>query len=211
LLEILTRVRERRISELPGFANLPKELLELKEVALSGSGEPTLCPDFPDALGEVIRIRAKGLLPFFKIVVITNTSGLPRPEVREALRSLGSRDEVWAKLDAGTQEYMDEINAPDAKLADVMSNILGLAAERPVVIQSLFPLVRGQEPESAEVDQYINRLRELKAGGAKISLVQIYSAHRPPRAGECDHLPLNRLSNIARRVRAATGLRAEVF
>ena len=33
------------------------------------------------------------------------------------------------------------------------------------VIQSLFPLINGQEPEPIEVDQYVQRLRELKDSG----------------------------------------------
>ena len=41
-----------------------------------------------------------------------------------------------------------------------------------------------------EIDQYIQRLRELKDAGAMISLVQIYSATRPTAHSECGHLPL---------------------
>ena len=55
------------------------------------------------------------------------------------------------------------------------------------------------------------RLKELKAAGAQIKLVQVYSAHRPPRQGNCEHLPLKTLSLIARRVREVAGLKAEVF
>jgi hypothetical protein len=55
------------------------------------------------------------------------------------------------------------------------------------------------------------RLRELKEANAQISLVQIYSAHRPAMQADCGHLPLKILSRIAQRVREATGLRAEVF
>jgi hypothetical protein len=79
------------------------------------------------------------------------------------------------------------------------------------VIQSLFPLIRDEEPPAEEIEQYVNRLQELKAGGAQIALVQIYSAHRPPHLPDCGHLPLKSLSRIARRVRAVTGLKAEVF
>jgi hypothetical protein len=54
-------------------------------------------------------------------------------------------------------------------------------------------------------------LKELKAGGAQISLVQIYSAARPGVNSEWGHLPLRVLSQIAQTVRQTTGLRAEVF
>ena len=55
------------------------------------------------------------------------------------------------------------------------------------------------------------RLKELKAGGAQISLVQIYSAARPGVHAEWGHLPLRVLSQIAQTVRQTAGLRAEVF
>ena len=54
-------------------------------------------------------------------------------------------------------------------------------------------------------------LKSLKEAGAQISSVQIYSANRPTPHSECSHLPLRTLSNIAKRVREAAGLKAEVF
>jgi hypothetical protein len=80
-----------------------------------------------------------------------------------------------------------------------------------VVIQSLFPAIKGSEPPIAEIAEYARRLRELKEGGAQISLVQIYSATRPTHHPACGHLSLKTLSAIAQFVRLATGLRVEVF
>jgi hypothetical protein len=57
-----------------------------------------------------------------------------------------------------------------------MTNILELGRQRPVVIQSLFPLLDDKEPWPEEIDEYLERLKELKEGGAKIPLVQLYSA-----------------------------------
>lgn len=208
---ILTLAKENRIRELAPFANLPVELLSLKEVALSGDGEPTLSPQFEHIVREIVAVRSRGHFGFFKIVLITNTAGLPLTEVRKGLSLLTSRDEIWVKLDAGTQDYMDKINSADIKLATVMANILAVALERSVVVQSLFPLLRDEEPSNNEIDHYVHRLQELKGAGAQISSVQIYSAHRPPHPPECGHLALRSLSRIARRVRAETGLKAIVF
>jgi len=47
-----------------------------------------------------------------------------------------------------------------------------------VIIQSLFPTINGEEPLSKEIEEYAHRLKELKAAGANIPLVQIYSATR---------------------------------
>jgi len=207
----LAQVQPGHLRRLDSFRNLPDELLTLRHVAISGDGEPTLCPVFADALRAVVHVRARGQFPFFKIVLLTNATTLDQTSVQHGLRLLIPQDEVWAKLDAGSSEYFKQVNRPHNHLAKVLSNILLLARQRPVVIQSLFPLINGLEPPEAEIDRYAHRLLELVAGGAQITLVQIYSATRAPAHPECGHLPLRALSRIAQKVRQATNLPVEVF
>jgi wyosine [tRNA(Phe)-imidazoG37] synthetase (radical SAM superfamily) len=180
-------------------------------VALSGDGEPTLCPNFIEAVEAVIHLRMRGRFPFFKLVLITNASGLDRTEVEQGLRLFTSHDEVWAKLEAGTQAYMSSMNKTSVAIEKILANILGLARQRPVIIQSLFPAINGEGPPASEIEAYVQRLKELKEAGAQIPLVQIYSATRPTSHPECGHLPLRTLFAIARRVRETSGLKAEVF
>jgi len=211
LTKILDAAGQGELRALPQFRNIPAELLQLKEVALSGDGEPTLCPNFDQALEAVLRVRSQRP-KFLKIVLISNTAGLFRPHVERGWRQLAQEDEFWLKLEAGTQNYMQQINRPDhLALKDVMANVLQVGRERPVIIQSLFPLLDGEEPSFEEIDAYVHRLQELKAAGAQITMVQIYSAHRPAQNPNCRHLPLGSLSAIAKRVREGTGLHAEVF
>ena len=207
----LSLIRSGEIGRAPCYRRLPPEMLELRHVALSGDGEPTLSRDFAGAVEAVVHLRAGGRFQFFKLVLITNASGLPRPEVVQALGRFTSRDEIWAKLEAGTQGYVNRVNRADRPLEAILSGILLLARQRPVVIQSLFPSFDGEGPPASEVEAFAERLRELKQAGAQIPLVQIYSATRPATHGECGHLPLRVLSHIARRVRAVSGLKAEVF
>jgi hypothetical protein len=211
LENLLTITFEGNLRELPYFRTVPQELLTLKGVALSGDGEPTLSPQFTEIIREVVHVRSKGRFPFFKLVLITNTAGLDLEEVRFGLQLLTSRDEIWAKLDAGSQEYMDRVNRTQLRLEKVMANMLLAGRERPLVVQSLFPLLDGKEPPAQEIDLYLGRLLTLKNEGARISQVQIYSAHRPSHHPNCGHLPLKSLSRIAQRVREVTGLKAEVF
>jgi wyosine [tRNA(Phe)-imidazoG37] synthetase (radical SAM superfamily) len=208
---LLTLTFQGQLRELPYFRTVPQELLSLKAVALSGDGEPTLSPQFAEIVREVVHVRSKGQFPFFKLVLITNTSGLDLPEVRLGLQLLTSRDEVWAKLDAGSQEYMNRVNRTPLTLQKVMANMLLIGRERPLVVQSLFPMLDGQEPPAEEIELYAQQLLALKRDGARIQEVQIYSAHRPSHHPNCGHLPLRSLSRIAQRVREVTGLKAEVF
>lgn len=211
LKQTLAFVRSGRLRERPWYRALPDELLQLRHVALSGDGEPTLSPRFAEALEAAVHVRALCGLPFFKLVLLTNGTGLDLPQVQQGLKHFTRSDEVWAKLDGGTQAYVNRVNRSEVPLEKILSNILMLARQRPVVIQSLFPAIGGEEPPLQEIEQYANRLLELKNAGAQIPLVQIYSATRPTANSECGHLPLKVLSRIAQTVRQATGLSAEVF
>ena len=211
LERLLRRQHEGKLCELEWFRKLPPELLELKEVALSGYGEPTLCPNFDEVVREVLYLRSTRKLPFFKTVLITNGAGLDLPPVTAGLKLLCQQDEIWAKLDAGTQKYFEQVNRATLPLWRILANILAVSKKRPVIIQSLFPLVNGQEPPWEEIVAYAQRLKELKAAGAQISLVQVYSAHRPSHRPNCEHLSLKSLSRIASHVKKTTGLQAEVF
>lgn len=211
LQRTLELARSGQLRDLHYHHDTPADLLQLRHVALSGDGEPTVCPNFLDAVRAVIHVRALGHFPFFKIVLVTNAARLDLREVRAGLKLFTQQDEIWAKLDAGTQAYMDKVNRPACLLDKILSNIFFTARERPVIIQSLFPLLNGEEPPEDEIEEYAQRLNELRRAGAQIPLVQIYSATRPTARSICGHLPLRMLAHIAERVRAVSGLKAEVF
>lgn len=195
----------------PPYSHMPSELLRLRHVAISGDGEPTLCPCFQAAVETVVHVRATSRGPFFKIVLITNASNLDVTEVESGLSLFTLQDEVWIKLDAGTQGHMLSVNKSEVPIEKVLSNILLVSRARPVVIQSLFPALDGHGPSELQIEQYAERLSELKSAGAQISLVQIYSANRPAVNPQCGHLPLRTLSRIAQMVRRRTGLNTEIF
>ena len=58
LKKTLTFVQSGRLRERPWYRTLPDELLQLRHVALSGDGEPTLSPQFAEALQAVAHVRA---------------------------------------------------------------------------------------------------------------------------------------------------------
>jgi wyosine [tRNA(Phe)-imidazoG37] synthetase (radical SAM superfamily) len=211
LEEMLRLVQTGSLRLLRPYQALPQQLLQLRHVALSGDGEPTQSPKFLEAVEAVVHVRARGFHPFFKIVLITNASGLDRPEVQAGLALFTPRDEIWAKLEVGAQESMDKVNRSDISLDKITENILLIARRRPVVIQSLFCQIADAVPTIGEIEQFARRLLDLKTRGAHISLVQIYSATRPTSHSNVRHLPLKSLSEIANIVRRIAGLRAEAF
>jgi wyosine [tRNA(Phe)-imidazoG37] synthetase (radical SAM superfamily) len=211
LEKTLILIQSGAIRRVAGYGALSSDLLRLRHVAFSGDGEPTLCGRFAQAVQAVVHVRARGLYPFFKLVLITNGTWLELERVQEGLQYFIREDEIWIKLDAGTQDYMDRVNRSEVPLDKVMENACRIGRKHPIVIQSLFPLIAEQEPQEEEIDEYIHRLVELKRGGAMISLVQIYSATRPTAYSNCGHIPLQSLAHICRRIKTETGLKAEVF
>jgi len=204
-------VMSGKLREQSPYSHIPPELLSLRHVTISGDGEPTLCPQFRQAVETMVHVRAISGGRFFKIILITNGSNLDATPVQEGLRLFTRDDEIWAKLDVGTQEQMNLVNKAEVPMEKIISNILLVARQRLVVIQSLFPALNGCGPSEQDGEQYAQRLKELTDAGAQISLVQIYSATRPTVNPQCGHLPLRTLSRIAQTVRSRTGLKVEVF
>ena len=63
-----------------------------------------------------MHIRALGEFPFFKIVLITNGTGLDRPQVQQGLKHFTKSDELWAKLDGGTQAFFNQVDRSNVPL-----------------------------------------------------------------------------------------------
>lgn len=211
LKQLLENCKRGELRSLPTFAQVPEELLSVKAIALSGEGEPSLCPNFAEVVSEIMEIRKLPQFPKLKLILITNGTGLSNPLVFDGVEQFGAADEIWVKLDAGTSAFMKRVNGTSFPLEKAINNITLLAKKRPVIIQSLFCSLNGEAPEDAEIESYLQCLNLLVDRGAQISSVQVYSVVRPPVHSGCGHLPLSNLSSIARRIRGATGLKAEVY
>ena len=193
------------------FRHVPHEFRRLHDLAFSGDGEPTVAPCFPDAVRIAVAVRRDFRVDEAKIVVITNACGLTRPAVVEALALLDQHNgEIWAKLDAGTEEYFRRVARSRSPLQQVLDSIRATAQVRPIVLQSLFMRIHGDPPPPGEITAYVDRLRGLVEHGARISLVQIYTVAR--RTAESYVAPLTEaeLEPIAAAVRAL-GLPVAVF
>jgi wyosine [tRNA(Phe)-imidazoG37] synthetase (radical SAM superfamily) len=209
---MLAHVASGTIFSEPEFKNIPTELRRLSDIAFSGDGEPTACPVFSEAVAVAANLKRRFGLGAVKLVLITDSCYLTRPDVVRGLETLdANQGEIWAKLDAGTEEYFRRINRPNVTLDHVVTNIAAAAQRRPLCIQSLFMRVAGEGPSSAELDAYLGRLREITGGGGKIRLVQVYTVARKPADPQVTPLDAAELEAISRRVRDEAGLSADVF
>ena len=115
------------------------------------------------------------------MVLITNASMFHRPHVQRGLEILDRNNgEIWAKLEAGTDEYYHLIDRTPIPFRQILDNITAAARVRPLVIQSLFMRVNGEPPSQAELEAFCDRLNEITAAGGQLKLVQIYTIARRP-------------------------------
>ena len=117
------------------------------------------------------------------MVLITNASMFHRPHVRRGLEILDAHQgEIWAKLEAGTEDYYKLVERTPIPFRQILDNITAAARVRPLVIQSLFMRIDGEPPTPAELEAFCDRLNEITAAGGQLKLVQIYTvARRRPR------------------------------
>ena len=179
LREMLDAAADGSIYTSPPFENVPAELRRLNDIAFSGDGEPTACPVFYDC----VKLAAEELKTRewmdVKLVLITNSTLLDRPRVIQTLEILDrSNGEIWAKLDAGTEDYYRLIERTKVPLKRVLENILATGRKRPIVIQSMFLRYDGKPPSDAEIDAYARRLQDLMSQGCRIKSVHLYTVAR---------------------------------
>jgi hypothetical protein len=211
LREVLRSLRAGDTEAQGELARLPEELRVLRQIALAGDAEPTLSASFDEVVTHVVYERAVSRLPFFKIVLFTDATALDLPAAQAGLRRFSPRDEVWMKFGGGWKAIAAPTGKSVGDTGRAFRNIVTVARERPVVVQSVFVRGEGGGTSEAELAVYLDELRKLLAAGAKISEAQICSAPELAPAHPCAQVPLATLMQIAARVREATRLPTGVF
>lgn len=181
----------------PMFSGAPDELRHIADVALSGDGEPTAEPWFPEAARVVAeeRTRAELEIPYR---IITNATTFHVERVRRTLRHLDDHGlDVWAKLDAGTSEYYALVDRSRVRFERVLDNLRECALARPTTIQALFARHHGDAPSRAEIDAWARRLGDIRRAGGELPWVQVHTIARPPAESFVTPLSLPELEEIA--------------
>ncbi len=201
-----------RLFQHPDFEGVPPSLRRLNDIAFSGDGEPTSHRNFDQVVAASAEVKRRLGLDRVKMVLITNASQFHRPHVQHGLEILdANQGEIWAKLDAGSENYFGKVERTTVKLARILENITGAACQRPLVIQSLFMRIDGESPDDAELTAYCQRLREIVSAGGRLKLVQICTVARRPTETYVQSLSDAEVDRIVEMVRHLTGLNAQPF
>lgn len=142
--------------------------INIEHLTFAGNGEPTLHPDFPLIVDEIIKIRDK-YFPETKIAILSNSTTLNSKEIRDSISKL---DVPIMKLDAGNEETFIMYNRPaeNIKFSEIISGLLQL---NNIIIQSLFTGGKKGNYNEKNISDWIELLLKIKP-----NYVQIYSLDR---------------------------------
>lgn len=185
---------------------LKKEMLVPDAITFAGNGEPTLHPEFPGIIDDVISLR-DAYIPDTKIGVLSNASMLHKPEILEALQKIELN---MLKLDAGTDETFRAINKPPSRLTlDILLNQFK-ELKGNLIIQSIFfrGVHEGKKVDNtsdAEVEAWIRCLKEVNPQYA-----MVYTIDRDTPEEDLEKLSFDELLSIGRRAEAQ-GIPTQVY
>lgn len=166
------------------------ELRTLRDVALSGNGEPTTSPQFCAVMATLENVLAEfSLLGQLPVVLITNGSLLFRPEVQRGIAHLSTLGgEVWFKLDRATHDGVAQVNDTQQTPANIEHALFSCSQHCRTWVQTSVFALDGLPPNATEVQAYLDLLQRVLARGAKLAGVLIYGLARPSLQPEAPRL-----------------------
>lgn len=195
-------------------ARLQEKLAKMKEsgeqldvITFSGNGEPTLHPDFPGIIDDVLELRDE-YFPEAKVSVLTNSTRIFTPEVAAALKRA---DNNILKLDSGIDETMRLVDCPASPSFTVEKVVEGLKQFSGTgIIQTM--LLRG-EHNGRKIDN--TTPDELKALIEAYKAIQpreimIYSLDRSTPEEKLIKVEKEELKEIGEKIESATGIKVRV-
>ncbi len=194
-------LRSLRLELMEYFQKAYREGQELDWITIAGNGEPTLHPEFPEAVDQILKLRDT----FFDKVpvgILTNSSTSFAPRIREALLKLDAR---FMKLDAGQITTFSEINRPH-RITQWGQMIDGLRSLPGIILQSMF--VTGVNDNSGDKD--VAEWIECVAGIRPLS-VQVYTVDRQPFVKGISPVEKLKLYEIAQKLTQKTGIECQVY
>ncbi|MDE6534081.1 MAG: radical SAM protein [Muribaculaceae bacterium] len=194
--------------------DLESKLKSMKEagdpldvITFSGNGEPTLNPDFPGIIDDVIGLRDR-YYPQAKVSVLTNSTRIFSPEVAEAL---GKVDNNILKLDSAVEETMRLIDKPTSSQFTVERVVEALCRFKGTgIVQTM--MLRGEHGGRKvdnttweEVATLIEAYRRIMPRE-----IMLYSLDRSTPEENLVKVEKAELESIGRRIEAETGIKVIV-
>lgn len=179
----------------------------LDVITFSGNGEPTLNPDFPQIIDDVIALRDE-YYPEAKVSVLTNSTRIFTPAVAAALKKV---DNNILKLDSAVDDTMRLIDQPTSKeftvekVVDALTQFSGTG-----IIQTM--MLRGEHDDKKvdnttpeEIEALVKAYRKIKPRE-----VMLYSLDRSAPEERLRKVDKEELQAIGKKIEEETGIKVQV-
>ena len=168
----------------------------IRDIAISGNGEPTSLKKFARAVALIGDTVAKAKIPEkHKFVLITNGSLVHQQNVQQGLKQLSNNQgEVWFKVDSATETGRKSINNAVNTRNHFFDNLITAAELCPTWLQTCLFSFNGKGFPIREQRAYLQLLRDVQEK-AKLEGVLLYTLARPSLQPEAEGLV--RLSEVA--------------
>ncbi len=173
----------------------------VESITLSGNGEPTVHPDFPEIVRGLIELRNQWL-PGKPFVLYTNGAALDQRRISEAVSKL---EECFVKVDAGNERVFKLMNAPLSRVS-LQKVISGIRLLNSVSVQAMFCQGATDNTGANDVDDWIEVMALLKP-----KAVQIQGLSRSPQNSGVVRCDQDTLYTIASKLERRTGIKATVI
>jgi len=179
--ELRSLLESERSGALARQFELTPEEAPIRDIAISGNGEPTSCPNFSDVTQVIGKIALEfNLIGHIKLVLITNGSLVDHPHVQQGLVHWGKLGGVaWFKLDRGTSKGIELVNQARMSMDRVRRNLKICSGLLPTWIQTCLITVDGAPPSAQDTQSYLSLLETLMKGEPTPVGVLLYGLARP--------------------------------
>lgn len=178
----------------------------LDVITFSGNGEPTLHPQFPEIIDDVIALRDKEY-PEAKVSVLTNSTRIFDPKVAEALEKV---DNNILKLDSAINPTMRLIDQPVSgdftveKVVDALRRFSGTGIIQTMILRGEHNGKKIDNTTPEEIDALIEAYKAIRPRE-----VMIYSLDRSTPEEKLQKVSREELEKIADRIRS-NGIQVQV-
>lgn len=178
----------------------------IKDIAISGNGEPTSVKDFDKAVALIGKVASEaGIFPQSHFVLITNGSLVHRSGVQSGLKKLKEYGgEVWFKLDSATEQGRALMNNAGQSCQASVENLLLCAKLCPTKLQTCLLDYDKRGLSQEEKNAFLDLLKSIKAKGCVLKSVVLYTISRPslqPESGRLEKLSVETLNAFADEIR----------
>jgi wyosine [tRNA(Phe)-imidazoG37] synthetase (radical SAM superfamily) len=184
-----------------GFREYNKKSVTCDAIVISGNGEPTLYPQFEEAVELIVNLRNEHL-PGKKIVVLSNGAHL---DSRKVIAGMNLLDERVIKVDAGGDAIMQKVNDPLVRI-NMAKFLVGIRKLSDCIVQALFVSGEINNATTELIDEWMEVIGMIKPKSVQLCTLTRPGFNPAIRAVEDDVL-----YGIAFKLKKRTGLESQVF